>query len=436
MLYASSDRTRGVHRVGCRILALAMSAAALISCGSDAAQSSATDAGVAPPDDAAEAAPAEVCNFKDDNGDGQVDEGFRWVVRPPKHVWTTTRFAIQLKALPLADGSVAVMVVDGVGEPTDRIAVLRVSPTGALEGNPTMLETPLSGPKSTGFGLVDDSTLGVISGSEDYAGCTAGCPVTFDRLGSTDLSLKDERVLDFGFPVGFCGSLACASGSCATVAVDASTTAPHLIWFDPDTGSVKQDRTLPGNYGTPALAGSDAVAWVSGTKPDQAGNPTYVNFGVWSLDGATQLLAPREVYATASGTDLAPAQDLASVRWLGSNLLLSMSAVSSTASSVLLTVRSRDGNDVADSAVGGAGIGAVTGVGVGANVLAATVVKPFGVDLHRLQADLKPVNAPGNPIEVDTGAVYLELVPTGQSALLITANYDGRSVDSWEVACP
>ncbi len=176
---------------------------------------------------AAELLPAEACNYRDDDGDGQVDEGFDWVVEPRRVVWKSTReyasgkpvYVASPKAVALSTGGVALAFLDGAGVGTDRGYLLVFDSRVTMQTQ--VFAIAIGNKGGTAPSLVEDGSGRVLAvfGSTDYEGnCSAPCLVyglTVDAISGvalqppgTKLSSSTEPiVLPLGIVVDVVGTV-------------------------------------------------------------------------------------------------------------------------------------------------------------------------------------------------------------------------------------
>ncbi len=338
----------------------------------------------------------ETCNFKDDNGDGSVDEGFDWRVGSWRDVLVANGISA-VRALALSDGRIAIGVA--VNDPKDdggRVVFLGRG-FAALGG-------PYRGPSG-----IDEVRVKVgPTKSVAIAEGAAGVGLLFEPVSGRPCFAE--------IPM----NLAAAAGSAFSCEV-----------VDPDADTSQQTTDLAG-YGSSYYAvgrvGSElhvrrrdaSAAWTS--KANLAGNATAVN--LVASDGALALV--RSTSATP-GIDIAPLEPEASnptpivlkqslsahVRTtvsLGNDVLVAYRdaeklvagvwAPSGTATVALQSISDGDVGLAAD----------VTLVGGTPVILAA---RETGGTLFRRRADLLAVPSPASDLQVDGRAV--SVVPVNGS---------------------
>jgi hypothetical protein len=208
----------------------------------------------------------ETCNFRDDDGNGEVDEGFDWVVDP----WETlfeTKYGPQYPfLLPLSTGNFALSISDSYGANDDRNVLALLSPAGELVAGP--LSTPITAvgidPASVAEG--PDGEIGIVTSTTDYAACSA-CTAPLQRRRAADLSLLGMRDVALPFAPHNTKDMVWAGDAYVLSVREAATYRPHLVWTR-DGSSVTRTVDLPPGDSAFAtlLADGDRVVWLSGVE--------------------------------------------------------------------------------------------------------------------------------------------------------------------------
>ncbi len=397
-------------------------------------------------------APKEVCNFRDDNGDGQVDEGFDWSVGPWTTVVTPATRGQTLKAVRLSDGSVAVAGGDGAGYcnvalhvGADRGFVVVLSETGTLLRGPTFTSIKQHGFVLPAIAAGAGGEIGALFSSTDYStqnsvscdgtpACTS-CPVYFGRFDGVTLSDKGSHILPSG---GAGAPLDLGWTAAGYVALtDESASIARITWRGSDgtatTPSFALNRVTAGNL----TVGPDGVAWVGYTRM-----PDAIQLGLLSLDGKTELL-PATPLSTADGLGLTGR----SATWLGHDLAVTWTEKGSGSENQARVARwSTTGEIVAGPLdAGGAdekGYVPFDIVAIDNNVAIALNSHGKGDwKLLRLRGDLTPVATPRGALSLGKrpDGDSIAVVAAGAGLLVVRSNYgssDGKgSVEVARVTC-
>lgn len=384
----------------------------------------------APTDRADTAIPAtqEVCNFADDDGDGEVDEGFAWRPSQWKHLLTTTRFAAISSPLVIDAESIGLAGFDEYGEPGDKAFAGLWSAGGTAAAPPSWVSVPFSSNGNPSFSRLGDDRLLLLFGSTDWKGCPNGCPVTATELSAKDASslkkstwnlppLRGDEAL----------SLICPTAAqCLLLAQGGAVSHPLLMSIAPQDGTIDWQTSIDtarnavfSMHGGRAYVLEDVAAadggddtrvlQVYGLDGKAEGQARVVGLAVSSVFGlkcethacfteiagpdgpaAPPLLAkiPDDASAPVVSTELAASKDLHGLVQIADTLVL------------------------------------INRTGLA------------GGQVRRLKSDLSPFGAPAEPIFVDGSyAASSHLVWTGKQLLILQSNYDGRSIDMIGLEC-
>jgi len=383
------------------------------------------------------AAPAEQCNFADDDGDGQVDEGFDWVVDPWKQ-FTTTLMKVDSVTLP--NGRV-VLLSGG----TSGVNLWLLSATGQVLDGPLALSNPY--PNTGGNYLAADASggVGIAFAGTNYGVCPA-CRLRFGTVATSNdtlaVSIPVGDVQTTLSPVQRVGGLAWTAasgfvvlasagsggnGESGLIRINAAGTseAAYLPLVFPSPHSADY------NYGDVAATGA-GVAWMA--TPDQSGVGTHVFVGLTDSSIASTLFGPLQVTQQPAAID----HDIRALAWLGGDIAVAYEDRATASWQPTAVLLHPDGSVKAGpKAVGPAGFGMAhaTALGPGLLVLAQGAADPRQIVLHRLADSLDPVvSAQGGQVSLGsysgTGN-YLDMTVT-PAGVLVTSSKLGVTL----VHCP
>lgn len=379
----------------------------------------------------------EACNFLDDDGDGEVDEGFAWRRGAWRHLVSTTRFAQLGAVLPLGHDAFAAAAFDQYGEPHDKAFVGRWASDGTLQAGPTWVDFPFVSeepPRYCAGGVPSLSRLGedgllLLFGSTDWGGCVGGCPVTATVLSAADASLLQSGSWSIPFLRGDEAlSLACVSAEqCLVLATGGGLAHPAVMSIAPMSGAVSW--TLPlerAGAAWLALDGGRAFVLQSVSDPDAGTQALYLL--TVGLDGKT-LGEPRLVGP-------APGSSRLGLRHLGDAAFVEVGVLDSPSASRALAAIPDDVSlpIMQTSLLSPEGITGL--VRIGDTLVLEEATGSSGLQIRRLRRDLSPVPAPRNPLLLEGAyASAVQLAWTGSRLVHVQSNYDGRSVDMVELEC-
>jgi hypothetical protein len=397
-------------------------------------------------------ATTEQCNFRDDDGDGAVDEGFDWkasewstvlTVANPKHNIS------YLEAISLGDGRVAVAGIDGQGAgpgDPDKAFVVTVSAGGALVDGPTEITIDTSGGNYANLISGPTGEIAAAFGGTDYTpDCAKSCPVYVVRLDAASLNVLDApgsgpAPLSLPFTASGVVDLAWAPTGYVLLTVENGTGQLHLSWLDSTGTAVTRDEPVgEGATASGAVAaGPGGLGWLRSTLNGTSFNSVIM--GVHTLDGLGVVLADTEIAAGVS-TGL---QSLSrSLLWLGDSIVVSHAASPAGTLVPLLSVWSTSGKALAGpTAVGGQGTVLSDMVPIDGNLVILRDNATVTATLLRLRADLTPVETPAGGTVLTTQTSYLALAPTSTGLLAFrgaAGSGDGSTNPRLQVArigCP
>ncbi len=386
-----------------------------------------------------EIGPPEVCDFRDDDLDGLVDQGFAWSVGAWHDVATLDR-ADAVRAARLPDGSVT-LAVRGASGGGEGVSVAVVDAHGKPLHGPTFVKT--SG-KVSGFGIAArwDGTVGVATFVDDGNGCPDGCPITLSQFDGALHSVasgavafdKQPGALAF-VPHGLL-DLSATSAGFVVLAVDENARA-RVGWVAQTNGHFPNawNGVISGlDPVTGSLAPGPALAWAA-LGPTEGG-PVQVLFGCSTAGGYHELTPPSLVVGEPGAQPPVVATDASGVAWLGANpvVIATFRPTAARTQPSLYKMSGADGTVVTSSSVGAEGREAHSVVSVGDNVV-ATTTGHNDFDVHRFGPSLAKVDDPDHPIVVEDASAHAIAGGDGAPVLIRIAT-DGRSVSAAALACP
>ncbi len=391
-----------------------------------------TDSGVH--DSGVEIPPAEVCNFRDDDGDGRVDQGFDWVVDPWSVLQSTIYSPRWVQAILLASGRVGVVVGEETG--SSSAAELLVLPaSGPYENMVQRQELDIYHRGTAAAYSITESPAGEIGaalGAVDQAlfvrvnseGVQKDGPVTYGGLFMPHIT-ADLEWTPFGYVLATVDTLGIA----------------HLSWLT-DIGGIARDVVLIGNDNASMAtqATPSGLAWVRA----RSSLPLSVEYGLYSLDGTRELLAPTLI-SDAQGANIKPYRSGRNILSLGDDLAILYDQLHRGIDTPKLVVTSTDGAIIK----GPVGLTEPTDLDpldmtiVDGNIVVlslATHPEIFGpgaysATLHRVDRSLELVPAPNGPSSF-VGSPFMSLVSTGAEILVLMSNSDGTTLHFTRVHCP
>ena len=393
----------------------------------------------------------EVCNFVDDNGDGQVDEGFDWQVGAWTQTYTTTLFASADHAITLKDGRVLLQASDNFGGGHDSWLFFLFDAQGGMVKGPLVVPIPLDG--YGGGGLVQAATGEILflGGGADYGYCSGGagtakaCPIRLLHIDPDALAVTASSTLQ----VSSFDALSTVQGfewtqaGYVTVLSDHARV-QHAVFMD-GAGVVLAERQVTATstpYNPQLAAKADGsylhvlsaqrgdTGWVHLTglflAPGSYGSPNERPIeGPGSFEGmATSrgLVAQGDEVVGVYTQYPNPAETTPSTTRMGRFSLLE-------AASATVPPRTIDSNNfnLADLL----SLGGTT-----------TVLLTIGLDpkaplhLHRLNRELLPIPPRDTPLSFDRGAgASLMMARAGEGLLIFRGTYSGRTLDVARVSC-
>lgn len=256
--------------------------------------------------------PAEVCNFMDDNNDGQADEGLDWAASGWTTVLTTANYAVYPRTITLADGRLAMSGVDSWGGGFDRGVLLVLSSAGVPVANPVWTPIGNSGGELTSLAESANGEIAALYSSTNYAGCTSGCPVYLSRVRTSDVGLTSTTRVAYSFAPFRAFDIAWTPRGYVTLVRSTGMTT-HLSWLDATGSGVLQDWELPNtgmDAGSLAVSG-DRAGWIR----SMIGPPNRLEVGALAVDGAAEILSPTTISSSSSIV-----LGFRNIAWLGSEL--------------------------------------------------------------------------------------------------------------------
>ena len=369
---------------------------------------------------------AETCNFIDDNNDGQVDEGYDWVVGVWKPVLSTSQYANSTKALLLKNGHVAVAGVDGQGNGKDRGYVVFLDEQGGVAAGPFYVSIPLLGGEGLGLAETSSGEVGALFGSTDHKGCKFKCPATFMRVSGAPHKVISSFAIRNPLGTRATLDLAWTPRGYVTYTL-AENHAAQLGWLsEPMDGGFAYLRPLAdkGEHGAASMVvGQTGLVWTEAL----VGQSPKIELGIASLDGRKELLSTRWVSAGENPRIAA----------LGLEIVIGLDTQMPT--SVQIARLSSSGIIVAGPApIGSPGYSIRDVVLSGENIVVGTakVSDPRVVMIHRLRRSLEAVSTPGQPLTVADAGPHGTMVRTQTGFLLIRATLDRKTIDAALISCP
>ncbi len=255
----------------------------------------------------------ETCNFRDDDGDGDVDEGFEWFADPPNLLFDAQGL---FRSAPTAEGGVAVAAFEGG-------ASVRGVVTSATYSGHSVLAATLPSGTAAGVAVTGNSRqYGAAAAwvSAPPGGCdvVGGCPVVFVE---TDLR-DDSGRLEATFGENFFGARPDAlidlawTGTSYVIGVRAVDGTVRVVWFQWDgvafSKLTAQQLPHPGDgWAVPLNSFGSFATGPPGVLWAGAGPGPELRLRRFSIDGAT---STRIDYPDVAGR--MPARKRAVV-WLG-----------------------------------------------------------------------------------------------------------------------
>jgi hypothetical protein len=372
----------------------------------------------------------EICNFEDDNGDGQVDEGFDWIASPWSLLYDTRWAAAADDALVLDDGRLAFAGRDSCGIAADRGVVLVTSSQDPF--------APVAADPSFALGDVG-ATAALAQGpaGEVAALFTAASSASVLRRYGPDATLLESNALNdlaHKAPNNPAGLVWTGARYAAWTCADAgeNVCAAHLTWLGDDP----IDLPFAEARGIAACAGG--VAWLSAPW-DGAGQ---VEVGILSADG------PDEEVAAVT---VAEVDDHVGIVSPGHPIACQGDQV------FVMYTTADPGPWIARWSPGAGVVGpvklddsdlrliSILPLEAGAAV-AATNEEADAASVFRVRADLQPVSTPSAPLRVSGGGRVGASILRDRDLLLLRGVYgsyhpntctnDGAQLETARVGCP
>lgn len=267
----------------------------------------------------------ELCNFVDDDSDGEVDEGFDWVYEHHGQAFVLDLYPSYLHPVTLPNGMVVVVGVSSYGGNHDQGFLALFDGEGELVEPPSMTDIPNVGGNMTGVCVQPGTfSIGALYSSTDYAGCTSSCPMTLAEFTATETGLvRDETtLLDLPFVARQGDGIVCTGDGFVTTIIGDDGHG-HLTWIDAETKGVTRDLTLsPENVYSTALALFDSrLVWMSERSYDAENwiGTSLVQYGILDVTTGDQLAYPTNL---GSGNLSGPNGGGRPIAQSGDNILL------------------------------------------------------------------------------------------------------------------
>lgn len=374
----------------------------------------------------------EVCNLADDDADGEVDDGFDWVLSPWQTVVRTTNFAVYPRAIGLRDGRIAIAGVDSYGGWSDRGFLVVVSASGQVVAGPVWTRIANSGADYTSIAENPNGEIAALYSSTNYAGCKTGCPTYLTRVRTSDLGLVSSSQVSYRFAPQGAFDLAWTPSGYVTLvrSVDKMT---QVVWLDESAASKEPHVTLPGvgmNAGSLA-ASENGLAWIRSLS----GLPGTVDFGVLASDGSSQVLGP--ITAASGSVQLGGFRNIA---WMGDRLVAIWAETPAQGQPVPkgMTI-SKDGSwPLGPMTAGPSGYYPNDLAVVDNNIVLLAVDATGAIAVQRLSGGLSPVAPLGNPIQLPAMTSYSTLAMSS-SALMLVHGYTNlvqHEIRAAAIGCP
>jgi len=379
---------------------------------------------------------SEACNFRDDDGDGEVDEGFDWVVGPWRTLFSTNEYATYPEAITLSDGRVAISVGDSYGGGHDRGGLAVLSAEGELLDSPVWTDIQNSGVEYTSVAAGPGGEVAVLFSSTDYAGCSAGCPVTLARFDGGDLQRLSTDILALPFSPSQAQALIRTPSGYVTVVKDRDNEL-HMTWLDDASRGVTVDRAFAGSAaGAISVAlGPAGIAW---WRMQASTYPNGLAFGIMAADGSGVVLGETEILV-GGGSTVAGDGSIPSLLAVDDDFVAPYFNTMATDQPPRLLRLDRTGATTAGPVAAGATESFVRDLALVEDnivVLAASIDAPTTATLHRFRADLAPVagaSAGDLAFSVDG---YLTMTSTSAGLVLVDGVSYSKQFRSALVHCP
>lgn len=387
-----------------------------------------TDSGVEVP------SVTEVCNFRDDDGDGRVDQGFDWVVDPWSGLHSTIYSPRWVQAVLLASGRAGVMVAEE--SRSSFIAELLILPaSGPYENMAQGQVIDLHGRGTAAAYSITEGPRGEIG-----AALGTGDQALFVRVNAEGVQ-KDGPVTYAGlFLPRITADLEWTPSGYVLATVDTLGLA-HLSWLT-DIGGIDRDVVLLGEdtSSMATQATPSGLAWVRA----RSSLPLSVEYGLYSLDGTRELLAPTLI-SDAQGANIKTYRSGRNILSLGDDLAILYDQLHRGVDTPKLVVTSTDGAILK----GPMGLTEPTDLDpldmtiVDGNIVVLSLgthpeISGPGAHtatLHRVDRSLELVPAPSGPSSF-AGSPFMSLVSTGAEILVLMGNGEGTTLQFTRVHCP
>jgi len=378
----------------------------------------------------------ETCNLADDNNDGQIDEGLPWSASPAKAIFPVSQYAVYLRAITLMDGRVALVGGDSAGGGNDRGFVAMTDAQGNLLLGPTWTRIPTRGVSLSSIAEGPNGEIGALYSTTDYTSTCSNCPVVFSRINGATGELVHWTALPLSFRPRDAQGLALTASGYASLIRDADTSNLHIVWFDPQTGTIVDDRELPGGgVGSASLALGEAdLGWVRALS-----NPAgRIDFGVTPADAASMTIGGPITLADDGVGIFSDGGGRGLIR-AGNDFVAAFTAIAGTGSEPRIARLSGASIQAGPVPTGPSDFDAKDVALVGGSPVAVTISRtsPAEIRLRRFRGDLTPLVPAVNDVEVPTDSAYVTAVATTSAVLVFKAEPTlGGAVDVVRVGCP
>jgi hypothetical protein len=405
--------------------------------------------------------PPEVCNFRDDDGDGLVDEGFDWEAgswmtvfhleptSPEPVMQEIDRNIVYPEAIRLSDGRVAIAAIEGRGDGDigypDHGLVLVLSGAGELLLGPTFVTIGTSGGNHASIVEGPGGEIAALYGGTDYGAlCTVACPVYLARHDGTTLNLLDvpaEGPAPVGLPFAprNFSDLTWTPSGYVMIGRDLSHKM-HLSWLNAAGDAVLDDYTpaVGDSFTAELAAGQAGLAWVRSTTVTPWSS---LDIGIRTPSGsgsvlsATEIVSTGELYLSASGSGRRLA-------WLDDGLVVAYVIHPWETAHAMIAHLGTDASVVAGPVQLGGSTAEIHDLIVLDQTIVALVDNGIlSATIYRLDGALEPIDAPSADLTFATNSGYFTIAP-GDESLLVFRSAAGagdgsfsRNLDVLRIGC-
>ena len=374
---------------------------------------------------------AEACNFIDDDGNGEVDEGFDWVVDP----WLAPVFEGAWSAgypqlRPLSNGLVALTASDGEGGGHDRVATLLLRADGTVAAGPVFTSPTIPGVEETSIVEGPEGEFAIAISTTDWGPTCAACTTPLVRRSTADLRELGSNDIAFGFPPRGATDLAWSAGSYVVVVGRGTPRGFALAWTRDGT-TVTRVLSLPaGADQAGVIATPQGLIWVKGADTGD------LSVGGLLSNDASPSFGPVSVTSSAYETVNVPRQ-LARVGAATAVVWGERDALNRTMAGA--AVVDDTGKVIAKRSLSSLGERAPAQViGVAGNLVVVGADNATTNRLIRLRSDLTDVRTPGSRLEFGVGSQHVAIAHVGDHLLVVrgSGTDDARSLRVARVHCP